>query len=89
MPEVRFSNLTDSLKIEKTKEFTTDILKEKDIEKMRIQDNHEIKKEMKLWSKRTLAGLLFDKKILNKVFPEDSLKKSISIIKWRGIYLLL
>ena len=30
---------------------------------------------MKLWSKRTLAGLLFDKKILNKVFPEDSLKK--------------
>ena len=55
---------------------------------MRIQNNHEIKKEMKLWSKRTLAGLLFDKKILNKVFPEDSLKKSISIIKWRGIYLL-
>ena len=42
---------------------------------MRIQNNHEIKKEMKLWSKRTLAGLLFDKKILNKVFPEDSLKK--------------
>ena len=75
MPQVRFSNLTDSLKIEKTKEFLTDILKEKDIEKMRIQNNHEIKKEMKLWSKRTLAGLLFDKKILNKVFPEDSLKK--------------
>ena len=75
MPEARFNSLTDSLKIEKTKEFLTEILKEKDIEKMRIQNNHEIKKEMKLWSKRTLAGLLFDKKILNKVFPEDSLKK--------------
>ena len=75
MPEARFNTLTDSLKIEKTKEFLTEILKEKDIEKMRIQNNHEIKKEMKLWSKRTLAGLLFDKKILNKVFPEDSLKK--------------
>ena len=75
VPEARFNFLTDSLKIEKTKEFLTEILKEKDIEKMRIQNNHEIKKEMKLWSKRTLAGLLFDKKILNKVFPEDSLKK--------------
>ena len=75
MPEARFNALTDSLKIEKTKVFLTDILKEKDIEKMRIQNNDEIKKEMKLWSKRTLAGLLFDKKILNKVFPEDSLKK--------------
>lgn len=75
MPEARFNSLTDSLKIEKTKEFLTEILKEKDIEKLRIQNNHEIKKEMKLWSKRTLAGLLFDKKILNKVFPEDSLKK--------------
>ncbi|OUV02126.1 MAG: hypothetical protein CBC40_07080 [bacterium TMED80] len=75
MPEARFNALTDSLKIEKTKEFLTDILKEKDIEKMRIQNNDEIKKEMKLWSKRTLAGLLFDKNILNKVFPEDSLKK--------------
>ena len=75
MPEARFNSLTDSLKIEKTKEFLAEILKEKDIEKMRIQNNHEIKKEMKLWSKRTLAGLLFDKKILNKVFPEDSLKK--------------
>ena len=75
MPEARFNSLTDSLKIEKTKEFLAEILKEKDIEKMRIQNNHEIEKEMKLWSKRTLAGLLFDKKILNKVFPEDSLKK--------------
>ena len=75
IPEVQFNSLTDSLKIEKIKEFLTEILKEKDIEKMRIQNNHEIKKEMKLWSKRTLAGLLFDKKILNKVFPEDSLKK--------------
>ena len=63
MPEARFNSLTDSLKIEKTKEFLTEILKEKDIEKMRIQNNHEIKKEMKLWSKRTLSGLLFDKKI--------------------------
>ena len=48
MPEARFNSLRDSLKIEKTKEFLTEILKEKDIEKMRIQNNHEIKKEMNI-----------------------------------------
>lgn len=74
VPEVRFNSLSDSLKVEKVEEFLKDLLIERDIQKLGIENNSEIVKEMNLWSKRTLSGLMFDKKILNKLFPEDSLK---------------
>ena len=75
IPEIHFNSLNDSLKIEKVENFIKEILVKKDIKKMKLQNNYEIEKEMNLWSKRTVAGLLFDKKILNKIFPEDSLKR--------------
>ena len=75
IPEVRFNALNDSLKVEKVEEFLKDLLIDRDIQKLELENNSEIVKEMNLWSKRALAGILFDKKILNKLFPEDSLKK--------------
>jgi len=74
VPKIHFNSLNDSLKIEKVENFIKELLVKKDIKKMQLQNNYEIEKEMNLWSKRTVAGLLFDKKILNKIFPEDSLK---------------
>ena len=74
IPEVRFNALSDSLKVEKVEEFLKDLLIERDIQKLELENNSEIVKEMNLWSKRTLSGLMFDKKILNKLFPGDSLK---------------
>ena len=74
IPEVRFNSLSDSLKVEKVEEFLKDLLIERDIQKLELENNSEIVKEMNLWSKRTLSGLMFDKKILNKLFPGDSLK---------------
>ncbi|MFL2995290.1 MAG: peptidyl-prolyl cis-trans isomerase [Candidatus Neomarinimicrobiota bacterium] len=75
IPEVGFNALSDSLKVEKVEEFLKDLLIERDIQKLELENNPEIVKEMNLWSKRALSGILFDKKILNKLFPEDSLKK--------------
>ena len=74
IPEVRFNSLSDSLKVEKVEEFLKDLLIDRDIQKLELENNSEIVKEMNLWSKRTLSGLMFDKKILNKLFPGDSLK---------------
>ena len=75
IPEVGFNALSDSLKVEKVEEFLKDLLIERDIQKLELKNNPEIVKEMNLWSKRALSGILFDKKILNKLFPDDSLKK--------------
>ena len=75
IPEVGFNALSDSLKVEKVEEFLKDLLIERDIQKLELENNPEIVKEMNLWSKRALSGILFDKKILNKLFPDDSLKK--------------
>ena len=80
-PEVRYNALSDSLKVEKIKEFLAGILKKRDKEKLQIKNNPEIITEMSLWSKRTLGGLLFDRKILSKVFPQDSLKKIYNNVK--------
>lgn len=75
IPEVGFNLLSDSLKVEKVEEFLKALLIERDIQKLELKNNPEIVKEMNLWSKRALSGILFDKKILNKLFPDDSLKK--------------
>ena len=63
IPEVRFNALSDSLKVEKVEEFLKDLLIERDIQKLELKNNPEIVKEMNLWSKRALSGILFDKKI--------------------------
>ena len=74
IPETYFNSLEDSFKVEKVKGFLMDLLIEIDIKNLELENNSEIIKEMDLWSKRTLSGIMFDKKILNKLFPEDSLK---------------
>jgi len=75
IPKNRFYSLDDSTRILKLENFLKEILIRKDIERLDIENNSEIKKEMDIWSKRAIMGLLFNKVALDKLFPEDSLKK--------------
>lgn len=75
IPRNRFYSLDDSTRMLKLENFLKEILIKKDIERLNIENNSEIKKEMDIWSKRTLVGLLFNRVALDKLFPEDSLLK--------------
>jgi len=73
LPATRFYSFDDSTRILKLEDFLKEFLIKRDIERMNIQNEPEIKKEMDVWSKRTIVGMLFNKMVLDKIFPEDRL----------------
>lgn len=75
VPKNRFYSFDDSTRILKVENFLKEILIKKEIEKLQISKTTEIKDEMNLWSKKLVVGMLFNKMVVDKLFPENRLRK--------------
>ena len=75
VPKNRFYSFDDSTRILKVENFLKEILIKKEIEKLQISKTPEIKDEMNLWSKKLVVGMLFNKMVVDKLFPENRLRK--------------